>query len=54
MTIDTDEVTALCQLCEEPFVSGDAANLPASDDDLLDRLYKPLVMAAQANRDRSS
>jgi hypothetical protein len=57
--IDTDQPTdrwaALCQLCEEPFVIGDGADLPlASDNDLFDRLYKPLVMAARANADRRS
>jgi len=50
----TDRWTALHQLREEPFVIGDAADLPlANDNDLLERLYKPLVIAAQANRDRS-
>ncbi|HVR90097.1 MAG TPA: hypothetical protein VHG29_03240 [Novosphingobium sp.] len=46
--VDKDELssrwTALCQLCDEPFVIGDAAGLPlSSDDGLLDRLYDPLV-----------
>jgi len=46
----TDRWTALCQLCEEPYVIGDAADLPlASDKALLDRLHEPLVRARSAD-----
>ena len=43
----TDRWTALCQLCEEPFVIGDASGLSLVEgqSDLLNRLYEPLVQS---------
>ncbi len=46
----TDRWTALCQLCDEPFVIGDAAGFDFGDDGaVLNRLYDPLIRTRLTN-----